>query len=244
MGGAPTDAAGMPQAEWAEVVSSLEELLPAYERLNRAITFGLADRWRRRAARLAKPEEIVLEIGSGPGTFAALLRSRRVILIDPSERMLEASRHALPSDRYEFRLGRAEALPLEAGSVDRAFCSFAFRDFPDKARALGELHRVLRPGGELHILEVAKVGGGLRGPLMDLYIRWGVPALAWFLVSPRTRRSWRTNPYRSFAQTYQAFGVPAFYEDLLRGAGFVDVRSERLELGGAVLLSGVKPHGA
>lgn len=234
----------MPQEEWREVVTSLEELLPAYEGLNRAITFGLADRWRRRAASLARPEETILEVGSGPGSFAEHLRSRRVVLVDPSARLLEASRRRLPADRYEFRLGQAEALPLEEASVDRAFSAFAFRDFPDKARALRELYRVLRPGGAYHILEVAKEGGGLRASLLELYIRWGVPAMAWFLVSPRVRRAWQTNPYQSFAQTYRAFGTRGFYEELIRSAGFVNVRSERLELGGAVLFTGVKPSRA
>lgn len=74
------DFEGMNHGEWHDVMDAMEEVGPYYERVNQLITFGLVDRWRKSAAVLAKPEDVVLELGSGPGNFTKHLQSMKDLL--------------------------------------------------------------------------------------------------------------------------------------------------------------------
>jgi SAM-dependent methyltransferase len=94
----------------------------------------------------------VVDIACGTGVLA-LAAARRagptgeVIGVDPNEEMLEvARRHDAP---IEWRAGRAESLPISDEHVDAVVSQFGFMFFEDKARALAEMMRVLRPGGRL-----------------------------------------------------------------------------------------------
>lgn len=104
----------------------------------------------------------VLEIGFGSGPNVALYpRSvARVLAVEPSavarrlaERRLAAVRPGRGAPRVDFVAADAEDLDLEPGSVDAAVSTFTLCTVRDVRRALGELHRVLRPGGRLHFAE-------------------------------------------------------------------------------------------
>jgi len=234
----PREALGIDRAEWDRLALALEDAIPAYERMNRLMSLGQVGAWRRFAAAKANRGEAVVEVGSGPGVFAALLAERGVgstVLVDPLPAMHRAARGRAPGASFVGAI--AERLPLASGSVDRAFCLFSFRDFLDKRQGLRELRRVLRPGGWLHVLEPVK-GRGLKQALVDLHVNVAVPLLASLVVPRRVRRGWRGNPYRAFAKTYRDFGTPEFYAALMREEGFRDVKFERLSLGGAALWSG------
>ena len=71
---------GLDPGTWRGVIESLEEFMPYYERTNRATTLGALGRWRALASRTAVAEDVALEIGPGPGSFAAGLPCRRVFL--------------------------------------------------------------------------------------------------------------------------------------------------------------------
>lgn len=94
----------------------------------------------------------VLDVGAGPGTFAARVASRfpelRVIALDPSGDF-EAQRGRIYSVR-----ARAEALPLDDASIDFAICLSSIRHVRDRSAALRELRRVIRPTGALWIVEL------------------------------------------------------------------------------------------
>lgn len=225
-------------AEWRRLSLALEDAIPSYERMNRVMSLGQVSSWRRFAARKAQKGEAVLEVGSGPGVFGDLLKERgvgSVVLLDPIPAMHRAARERVPGAHLVG--GIAERLPLTAGTIDRAFCLFSFRDFLDKRRGLREIRRVLRARGHVHILEPVK-GRGLKQALVNMHVNVAVPWLARLLVPLRVQRTWRGNPYKAFAKTYRDFGSPEFYAGLMREEGFRDVKVERLRLGGAALLSG------
>lgn len=236
--GAPREALEIDPAEWRRLGVALEDTIPSYERMNWVMSLGQVNSWRRFAARKAQTGEAVLEVGSGPGVFGARLQERGVgplVLLDPLAAMHRTARERVPDAL--FLGGIAERLPLAAGTMDRAFCLFSFRDFLDKRRGLREIKRVLRPSGYVHILEPTK-GHGVKQALVNMHVNVAVPLLARLLVPPRVQGTWRGNPYRAFAKTYRDFGSPEFYAALMRDEGFRDVKVERLSLGGAALLSG------
>src|SRR5213594_2365715 len=93
---------GMGPQEWREVERAIEGFLPYYERVNLVNTFGQLPRWRHHLASTAHPNDVVLEIGSGPGGFAGHLRPRQVVCLDPSVPMLKHARRELSGTRYRF----------------------------------------------------------------------------------------------------------------------------------------------
>lgn len=231
---------GMDAGEWRGVIDAIERLLPYYERVNLATTFGQLPLWRERVAGTAGADEVVLEIGSGPGGFARRLGARRVYCLDPSRSMLRFARMRLTGERYRFLSGLAERIPLRTASVDRVYCAFSFRDFLDKPAAVREIARVLRPGGRLHVLEAARPPPGFRRAFLDSWLSLGTPGLIRMLVPGRVRRTWRENPYVAFLRTYEAFGSPEAYEGLLRCSGFSQAGLEYLSLRSIFHLWGVR----
>ena len=234
------DPHGMTTSEWLSIVEAMEEVAPYYEKVNSLITFGLADRWRAEVAGHARPDDVVLELGSGPGNFARHLGAKTVFCLEPSESLLMKSREVLDSSKVEFLRGVGEQVPLADGSVDKVFCSFSFRDFKDREVGMSEMFRVLKDGGEVFITDVAKPPPGPMAKLLQMHIRHVVPRLA-KVAAPQRSAARRVDPYAKFIETYEAFGFTTLYEDLLREQGFSEVSTSFLKMRGATLTRGMKP---
>jgi arsenite methyltransferase len=126
--------------------------------------YATADVLRRRAlvraALAARPGEDVLDVGCGPGFYAAEIRddvgaSGSVVGIDASESMLAISSHRCEAhDNVEFKHGLATALPVPDASFDAALSVQVLEYVADVARALAEIHRSLRSGGRVVIWDV------------------------------------------------------------------------------------------
>ena len=235
------DHRGMTSTEWRELEESLADVGADYEKVNSLMTFGLVDKWRKRVAALAKDDDVVLEIGSGPGNFTKHLRSKTVYCLEPSLDFANSARGNLDIDRVTMVQGVAERIPLADKSVDKVFCVFSFRDFFDKPAALGEINRVLREGGEAVIADVAKPESGPLAKMLEMHFKRLVPVLARVAVSPSSREVWMRDPYVKLMDTWMAYGSPSKNEELLRQRGFSDVRTEYLELKGATMTRGKKP---
>jgi ubiquinone/menaquinone biosynthesis C-methylase UbiE len=91
----------------------------------------------------------VLDVGCGTGRLLrrAHLRwpSAQLVGIDPAKGMIDAARQALPDAR--FHVASAETVPVEAGSIDLVLCAASLHHWDDVAAGIGEVARVLRPGG-------------------------------------------------------------------------------------------------
>jgi ubiquinone/menaquinone biosynthesis C-methylase UbiE len=107
------------------------------------------------------PPMTVADLGAGDGNFSLLLatRAERVIAVDSSEKMLEVAREQAARNGIEnvgFLQGDMEELPIDSGSVELAFFSQSLHHALHPARALAEAHRILKPGGRVVVLDLAK----------------------------------------------------------------------------------------
>ena len=124
----------MKTEDWRKLITTLESMIPYYERINLAVTFFMLWKWRSIAGRLAKKEDLVLEIGSGPGAFSHMLNAEKVCCLDPSEKMLLHSKKILKGKGYNILVGVGEYLPLKKERFDKVYCLFSFRDFIDRGK--------------------------------------------------------------------------------------------------------------
>ncbi|MBA2383570.1 MAG: ubiquinone/menaquinone biosynthesis methyltransferase [Actinobacteria bacterium] len=146
-----------------------DRIAPVYDVMNRAMTAGLDQRWRRLAARaVVRPGDDVLDACCGTGDLAIAARAAggTVTGLDFSEPMLERARRK--DATIEWVRGDLLELPFADASFDAATVGFGVRNVADLERALGELRRVLRPGGRLAVLEITRP----RGPLQLFYRLW------------------------------------------------------------------------
>jgi demethylmenaquinone methyltransferase/2-methoxy-6-polyprenyl-1,4-benzoquinol methylase len=209
------------------VRSMFDRISPVYDAMNRTMTMGLDQRWRRAAvAAVVQPGDRVLDAccGTGDLAIAALRAGGRVTGLDFSERMLERARRK--SDEVEWVQGDALALPFSDGSFEAATVGFGVRNLDDLERGIAELRRVLGPGGRVAILEITRPSG-LLAPFYRFWFDRFVPLLGNLLPGG--------SAYTYLPASVRRFPGPDELAALLRGAGFEDVRF-RTFAGGIVAL--------
>lgn len=238
-----SDARFMDRSDWEDLETCLATIIPTYERVNRAMSLGQVARWRAHVQKHIRPGDTVVELGSGPGQFAAGVPEARLLLVDPLAAMQQAARRTLDAEDAGagprlHALGTGEHVPVRDGVADHVVCAFSFRDFLDKRAGLAEMHRVLRPGGRFWILDVRKPEGGPLAPLVRFHVRHVVPVLARAITPRDVKAGWKGDPYTAFARTYDAFGTPSTYAAFAEEVGFEDVTVDTLSLGGAMVLHG------
>lgn len=118
---------------------------------------------RRKAYAVAdvQPGKLAADIGAGSGFVTAGLieKGLRVIAVDQSEVMLSEMRNRFPeTETVDYRVGRAESLPVEDGTVDYVFANMYLHHVESPARAIGEMVRILKPGGRLVITDMDEHG--------------------------------------------------------------------------------------
>lgn len=159
-----------------------------YDVANHLLSGGIDFYWRSRLVQLvkAKAPQRVVDLATGSGDVAFKLRSRldpkaSIQGLDFCEPMLEEARlkHARnkAATNLEFLHGDCMALPLPDNSVDVVTIAFGVRNFEDRQQGLREIHRILRPGGHLFILEFSQPASWFR-PIYYGYLKFLLPFVA------------------------------------------------------------------
>jgi demethylmenaquinone methyltransferase / 2-methoxy-6-polyprenyl-1,4-benzoquinol methylase len=209
------------------VRAMFDRIAPVYDAMNRTMTAGLDRRWRRITAEsVVRPGNEVLDAccGTGDLAIAAARIGARVTGLDFSERMLERARRKAPE--LKWISGDLLELPFPAASFDAATVGFGVRNVDDLERALRELRRVLRDGGQLGILEITRPRG-LLSPFYRLWFDAVIPLLGKLLPGG--------SAYTYLPASVQRFPGPEDLSALIAGAGFGGV-SYRTFGGGIVAL--------
>jgi len=168
--------------EWGGVIGALSEIIPVYDRVNRAISLGTAEASRRRAlAGRLRAGDAVLDAGSGFGnmSLAALAECPQVSITmhDALVPMLRAAgpRLRAAADRS---CGVFEGLPYRDGRFDVVMCGYSLRDAISLRAAVSEIHRVLRAGGRLVVVDLGKPDSAVARAGAAAYVRAVLPVVA------------------------------------------------------------------
>lgn len=183
----------------------------------------------------------VLDVAGGTGDIAFRIAERSepaaITVADINADMLAVGRERADArrfgDRVAFIEANAEALPFEAGRFDAVTIAFGIRNVPDIARALGEAHRVLKPGGRFLCLEFSAVDVAGLDKVYELYSFNVIPAIGRLVVGEE-------EPYRYLIESIRRFPNQARFAAMIEAAGFQRVAVRSLSGGIAAIHSGWK----
>jgi demethylmenaquinone methyltransferase/2-methoxy-6-polyprenyl-1,4-benzoquinol methylase len=232
----------IPLVQKQYVRSLFDSIARRYDLLNHLFSGGIDTLWRRKAInRLRSGEgQRILDVATGTADFAiaaARLAPREVVGVDIAEEMLAVGRDKIRarglSRLVTLRRGEAESLPFEDGSFDAAIVAFGARNFEDLARGLGEMHRVLRPGGRIVVLEFSRPGGFPFRQMYLLYFLHVIPFVGRLISGNR-------EAYSYLPASVMAFPEGDEFLAILSGAGFTGASAERLTFGIASIYTAEK----
>src|SRR5271156_3371026 len=215
-----------------------------YDVMNDLMSFGVHRLWKQFALSLTglKPGQSALDVAGGTGDLAAgLLRqvgkSGRVVLSDINRHMLETGRDRLLDSGFAGNLhclvADAERLPFGDDCFDCVTIGFGLRNVTDKAAALCSMRRVLKPGGQLLVLEFSKpVAPGLK-PFYDAYSFNVLPALGRWIAKDAAS-------YRYLAESIRMHPDQETLLAMLNEAGFGQTRYHNLTGGIVAVHRGYK----
>lgn len=227
------------------IAEVFDTVSPKYDVMNDVMSFGTHRiiKWYAINASNIKPGSKVLDIAAGTGDLTILISKRVgpqgcVILSDINEQMLQAGRARLARadipDNVQFLQADAEDLQFEDNTFDAVTIGYGIRNFTNKMRALREILRVLKPGGQLTIVEFSKPTSKPLQMMADAYSSlW--PTFGEILVGDG-------KPYRYLVDSIKMHPDQKTFKSMMQESGYALVKYENLLGGIAALHIGLKPQ--
>ena len=232
---------GQVERKKQQIEAMFDSIAPRYDFLNRLLSAGIDRQWRKKAVDwLAEhgPRRI-LDVATGTADLAIeayRLDPEKVVGVDIAEEMLRLGREKVNklglADRIVLQKGDAERLPFSDGQFDAALVAFGVRNFENLKKGLEDIHRVLRPGGVLVVLEFSRPS---RFPIKQMYAIYGhyiLPLVGRFISKDR-------EAYSYLPESIAAFPDGEEFLNELEEAGYIKTEEQRLTFGIASLYKGM-----
>ncbi len=239
---------GYSEVQWNEKASRVSQVFDSvasrYDVMNDLMSLGVHRAWKRFAVDLAcvQSQEQVLDLAAGSGDLSLAMAKRlgprgRIVLADYNAAMLAQGRDRMldagHAERTAFVQADAECLPFADDSFDLITISFGLRNVRDKASALASMHRVLKPGGRLLVLEFSKPVNPLLSKVYDHYSFEVLPRLGQAVAKD-------AESYRYLAESIRMHPDQDSLRQMLDEAGFERTQYHNLTGGIVALHRGYK----
>lgn len=200
-----------------------------YDRMNRLMTLGLDRCWRKIGVRAAilrhsAPHALDVACGTGDMVLELLKQGADVTGVDLSEEMMAVAKRKTAGWQPAYQVADAEHLPFGDASFDAVTCAFGVRNFVHLEQGLGEMVRVLKPGGRMAILELATPDSPFIRFFYNIYTRRIIPWLG-------SRIAGNREAYTYLPSSIERFPKGAAMVDKLKAAGGRTVEQRKLTFG-------------
>lgn len=225
-----------------QVAKMFDNISSRYDFLNHFLSLGIDKGWRRKAVALLRPlnPKQILDVATGTGDFALqalVLNPEKVTGVDISEGMLDVGRKKVREKNLDKRIellkGDSENLPFGENKFDAVTVAFGVRNFENLERGLQEIYRVLRPGGQIVVLEFSRPRKFPFKQGYNFYFKAILPKIGRIVSKDKA------------AYTYLPASVEAFPDGddflrILKVVGFKNTQCKALTFGISSIYSGTK----
>jgi demethylmenaquinone methyltransferase/2-methoxy-6-polyprenyl-1,4-benzoquinol methylase len=234
----------VPEDEKAGLVHGVfSSVASKYDVMNDVMSVGIHRVWKDAMMDWLAPRngQRLLDVAGGTGDIAFRFLKRapaaEAVVLDLTESMLDAGRSRAEaeklSDRLDWVVGDAMALPFDDASFDRYTISFGIRNVTRIGDALSEAYRVLKPGGRLMVLEFSQLPNKGLQWAYDRYSYNVIPTMGQVIAGDR-------DSYQYLVESIRKFPDQESFAAMIRDAGFGQVKYRNLSMGIAALHSGWK----
>jgi len=226
-----------------QVAKMFDDIAFRYDFLNHFLSAGIDVKWRKKAIRIladSHPKKI-LDVATGTADMAimasAILNPERITGIDISEGMLEIGRKKIQKlglqDKIELLKGDSETISFNDNSFDAVTVAFGVRNFEHLENGLKEIHRVLKPGGKLVVLEFSRPKMYGTKLLYNLYMKIVAPNMGKLFSKNR-------NAYQYLDESIKKFPEGKNFTNILDNLGYKNTYGKPLSLGICSIYCGEK----
>lgn len=230
---------GLGNRYWTEVMEVLRAVIPVYDKVNRVISLGKDEKYRLKGIRgRVRPGNIILDAGSGYGNMSRLALAEvggdaTVVMYDPLPEMLANAKNYLLGSQAALYSGVFEFMPFRGGIFDAVLCGYSLRDSIDLQQAIAEMHRVLKNGGRLIIIDLGKPDNRILRGMVSIYLKYFLEIFAYLAAGNSGLK------FKTLYGTYVRWPKNSELEYILREK-FSYVQFDRGLMGGAVIIAAYK----
>lgn len=231
---------GIVKGKKPHIREMFDSIAPRYDLLNRVLSGGIDQQWRRKVIKevLADKPARILDIATGTADLALLAAGKsdsKIVGVDISEEMLDVGRQKIAqrnlAEQIVLQSGDAEKLPFSDRQFDAAMVSFGVRNFEDLDAGLFQIHRILKPGGKLVVLEFSRPSAFPIKQLYAFYNRFILPVIGRMV-------SGDSGAYTYLPESISVFPEGADFLAYMERAGFTERKAVRLTFGIASMYVG------
>jgi demethylmenaquinone methyltransferase/2-methoxy-6-polyprenyl-1,4-benzoquinol methylase len=226
-----------------QVASMFDKIAFRYDFLNRFLSAGIDVSWRKKAIKELRSlnPKIILDVATGTADVAILtnkiLQPLKITGIDISEGMLDIGRRKIESlhleNKIELLQGDSETIDFQDNTFDAITVAFGVRNFQNLEQGLSEMHRVLKPGGKLVVLEFSKPKQLLFKGVYNLYMNVVAPNVGKLISKDK-------DAYQYLNDSVQKFPEGPDFINILQKVNYKETYFKRLTLGICTIYCGCK----
>jgi demethylmenaquinone methyltransferase/2-methoxy-6-polyprenyl-1,4-benzoquinol methylase len=221
-----------------QIALMFNDIAPTYDKLNHILSLNVDKSWRRKAVKRLKKSvaevqnPMILDVACGTADstiqIARSIENAEVLGLDISEKMLEIGEEKVKNlsleSKIKFYNSCAENIDFQDDTFDAVFVAFGVRNFEDRMKGLGEIHRVLKPQGSLFVLELSEPENVIVRWFYNLYFKNILPFIG-------KKVSGNAAAYRYLQQTVEKFPMPKEFMKMLQEIGYQDIKHKAYSCG-------------